>query len=223
MPPSPGGCGQRVRDGDADGAVEQFVEVLAPADGDGGDRDAVLQDQTPAADPGDQLAEGGVRVRVRGAGDRDGAGQLGVGERGEERREAGDHEGEGDRGSGLGDGLAEDHEDAGAEGGTDADHGQLPHARGSGAAMPPSPWPPSATSRSTGLRRISRAPTPGVRCGGLCAGLRGCALIEHCGGSFIAAGQMTAGDAAAPSGKGIPEHAVEEPPSRGPRHATYSA
>jgi hypothetical protein len=27
--------------------------------------------------------------------------------------------------------------------------------------LPPSPWPPSATRLSTGLRRISRAPAPG--------------------------------------------------------------
>ena len=47
--------GQRVGDGHADRAVEEFVEVLPPADGDRRHGDAVLQDQAPAADPGDAV------------------------------------------------------------------------------------------------------------------------------------------------------------------------
>ncbi len=119
--------GEALGDGEAERAVEQLVEVLAPADGDGRDGDAVLQDQAPAADPGYELAHGGVGVGVRGARDGDGARELGVGERREQRGQARDDEGDEDGRTGDRGGLAEDDEDAGAQGRADADHGQLPH------------------------------------------------------------------------------------------------
>ena len=60
-----GRLGDRVRQRDAEQRVEQRVEVAAPADRDRGDRDAVLEDQVPADDPGDELAQRGVARRCR--------------------------------------------------------------------------------------------------------------------------------------------------------------
>ncbi len=51
-PPAPGRRAERVGEGDPDGQVEQFVDVLPPAHRDGGHGHPVLQDQTPAAHPG---------------------------------------------------------------------------------------------------------------------------------------------------------------------------
>ena len=45
--------------------------------------EGVFEDEVPADDPGDELAEGGVGVSVGGAGDGDHAGELGVTEAGE--------------------------------------------------------------------------------------------------------------------------------------------
>ena len=110
-----GRVGDRVRQRQAEQRVEQLVEVRAPADGDGGDRHAALEDQVPADDPGRQLAERGVVVGVGAAGHRDGGGQLREGRRREHAGHAGEDEGEHDRRPRGRDRLADDHEDAGAD------------------------------------------------------------------------------------------------------------
>ena len=61
-------------------------EVARPAHADRRRADGVLEHQVPADDPGDQLAERGVAVGVRAAGDRDHARELRVAEPGEARR-----------------------------------------------------------------------------------------------------------------------------------------
>ena len=106
------------------------LKYCAPADGDRRDRDGVLEDQVPADDPRDELAERRVRVRVGAARDRDRRCQLGVGERGERARDAGEDEDEDDRRPGVADRLADDHEDAGADDRADAERGQVEQADG---------------------------------------------------------------------------------------------
>ena len=77
-------------------ASEERVEVAAPADGDRRDRYAVLEDEVPADDPGDDLAERRVRVGVRTARHRDRRGQLRIGQGGERARHGGEDEGQDD-------------------------------------------------------------------------------------------------------------------------------
>ena len=92
--------------------------VLAP--------EGQLEDQVPADDPGDELAEAGVGERVRRAGHRHRARELRVAERGQRTGDAGEHERQRDRRSGLLPGrLTGQHEDAGADDDADAEHGQL--------------------------------------------------------------------------------------------------
>lgn len=115
----------------------------------------------------------------RGAGDRDGARRLGVRQGREQRRGTGDHERRGDRGAGLRDGVTEDDEDAGAEGGTDADHGELPQTEGASER-------PSLTLAALrdqvfhGLATHEARPDAGgCGGGGLAWVLRGGAWVEH--------------------------------------------
>src|SRR5205807_6226728 len=44
--------------------VEEFVEVFRPGGGDAGAGHGVFEDEVPADDPGEQLAQGGVGVGV---------------------------------------------------------------------------------------------------------------------------------------------------------------
>jgi hypothetical protein len=88
-------------------------------------RHAVLEDQVPADDPRDELAERGVGVRVRAAGDRDRRRKLGVRESREGARHPREHEREQDRRARLGDRLADDHEDPGADDGSEPERRQV--------------------------------------------------------------------------------------------------
>ena len=116
---------REARDGDA-GLVHHVREVRRPADGDRTGSESQLEDQVPADDPGDQLAEARVRERVRRAGHRHGAGELRVAQRGEGADDAGEDEGQGDGRSGLGTGrFAGQDEDAGADHDPDAEHREL--------------------------------------------------------------------------------------------------
>ena len=72
-------AGDRRRQRDAE-VVEQLVQVARPADRDRGGAERELQDQVPADDPGDELAERRVGERVGRARDRHGRGELGVAE-----------------------------------------------------------------------------------------------------------------------------------------------
>jgi len=114
--------------------------------------EGVLEDEVPANDPGDKLAERGVGVGVSGARDGDHAGELGVAEAGEDADDADEHERDGECGAGTGaagdgsvlqdevddgralpiselggvasDGGADDGEDAGADDDADAERGE---------------------------------------------------------------------------------------------------
>ena len=106
--------------------LQEADRVARPADRDGGDRKQVLQDQVPADEPGDALAERRVRVGVGAAGDRDHRGEFRVAQSGERAAEAGDDERQRQRRSGvLGGGGTGEHEDAGADDAADAEQRQL--------------------------------------------------------------------------------------------------
>ncbi len=57
--------GQRVRQVRCRAARRRLHDVARPADGDGGGGEQVLEDQVPADDPGDELAQRGVARRCR--------------------------------------------------------------------------------------------------------------------------------------------------------------
>ena len=61
---------------DIEQMLEHGIEVARPAVGNEAGTDGVLENQVPADDPGDQLTERGVSVRVGTAGHRDHAGQF---------------------------------------------------------------------------------------------------------------------------------------------------
>jgi hypothetical protein len=118
--------------------ADQVLEVVRPAMGHRRRRDGVLEDQVPADDPREQLAERRVRVGVRGAGDRSHRGELGVAQGREDARQACDHEGEHEGGTGRIVGRAtREHEDAGADDGADAEAGQLDGAQDPPQAVVP--------------------------------------------------------------------------------------
>ena len=79
-------------------AAQQRGEVVAPRDRHGDVADRVLEDQIPADDPGDQLAERRVRVGVGAPGLRDHRGQLRVAQRRERAHRAQQQEREHQRG-----------------------------------------------------------------------------------------------------------------------------
>jgi len=62
--------------------VEQVDEMSGEADGDAHVGEGVFEDEIPADDPGDKLAEHGIGVGVSGAGNGDHAGELGITEAG---------------------------------------------------------------------------------------------------------------------------------------------
>ena len=111
------------------GVVEQRREVARPADGDGGCAERELEDQVPADDPRDQLADRRVRERVGRTGDRHGRGELRVAQRGQRAGDRGHDERERHGRSGArGGGDPGEHEDAGADDHADAPGGQREHA-----------------------------------------------------------------------------------------------
>lgn len=107
---------------------ECLVDVLSGTDGDRRYGHGIFQYEAPATDPGHAFAHGGVGVGVAGTGDRHQPGHLRVGDRREQCREARNDERDPDGRTGQRDGFAEDDQNAGAERGSDADHGQLQDA-----------------------------------------------------------------------------------------------
>ena len=116
---------------------EQRIEIAAPRDGDGDVAHRVLEDEIPADDPGHQLAERRVRIRVGAAGLRNHRRQLGVAERGERARPAEQHERQDQRRARAarmtspsgrtftGRRGADRREDPGADHGADGEHDQI--------------------------------------------------------------------------------------------------
>ena len=125
---------------DAD-PLQQRIEVVAPRNRDRDVADRVLEDQVPADDPCDQLAERRVRIDIGAARLRNHRGQLRVAESGERARGAQQDEREHERGPGaLADHLAvrpdlscrcrpDGAEDPGADDGADRQHDEIarPH------------------------------------------------------------------------------------------------
>ena len=111
--------------------AQQLLEVARPRDGDGDVADGVLDDQVPADDPRDQLAERGVGVGVGRSGDRHHRRELGVAERREAAGDGREHEREHERRAGAevvgaaGRRRADRREDAGADDRADAERGEL--------------------------------------------------------------------------------------------------
>ena len=115
--------------------AEQRHEVAGPPDGDRGRAEGVLQHQVPADDPRDQLAERRIGVGVGRAGDRNAGSELGITERGEPARDAREHHREHDGRPGVRRGrLTGQDEDAGADDGADAEHGELARPEHAGQA-----------------------------------------------------------------------------------------
>jgi hypothetical protein len=106
--------------------VQQTDRVTRPAyrHDRGGQR--VFEQQQRTHDPGAELADGGVRIGISRAGDRQHRGELGVTETRECADDAGDDEGQHDRGAGIkrGGGAGAD-EDAGADDAADAKQHQV--------------------------------------------------------------------------------------------------
>jgi hypothetical protein len=82
--------------------VEQVDDVGGEADADAHVGAGVFENQIPADDPGDELAECGVGIGVGRAGDGNHGGQLGVTEAGERADEGHHHHGERNGGTGAG-------------------------------------------------------------------------------------------------------------------------
>ena len=113
------------RDDDAE-VLEERDHVSRPAHRDGGGGEEVLQNQVPADDPGEELAQRRVAVGVGGAGDRDHGGEFGVAQSGEGAGGTGEDEGDHDPRAGVvGGGLPRQHEDARADDRADAEQDQV--------------------------------------------------------------------------------------------------
>jgi hypothetical protein len=110
----------------AEHLAHEHVQVAAPPHRDGGHRDGVLEDQVPADDPRHELAERGVAVGAH----RDHRGELRKGQGRERAGEPCEDEGEDDRRAGVADGLADDHEDPGADDAAEAERREVGHAHG---------------------------------------------------------------------------------------------
>lgn len=116
---------------------EESDDVARPADGDGARRHRVFEDEIPANDKGDELAQGRIGVGVGAArGGHDGS-ELRVGKTRKRTRESREDERQRHgRPCVLGGSDAREHEDARADDGADAEHQEvdsgevLEHARG---------------------------------------------------------------------------------------------
>ena len=118
-------------------APHQLLEVPGPRDRHRHVTHGVLEDEVPADDPRDQLAERRVGVRVGGAGDRHHGRELRVAQRREPARHRHEQERDDQRRPGAdvlgpaGRRRADRREDARADDGADAERGQLHRARAS--------------------------------------------------------------------------------------------
>ncbi len=111
--------------------LENTVEILAPRDRHGGRADRVFEDQIPSDDPRDELAHGGVPVRVRATGDRDHRRELRVAQTREQAPDRRHQECQRDRWTGtLRDGRRRAHEETCADDGANPQCHQLPPAEG---------------------------------------------------------------------------------------------
>ncbi len=111
----------------------QLIDILPPADRDGRRRHPIFQHQAGAHQIGDQLAHRRIGIGIGRSRHRHRRRQFGKAERRQRGRDPGQRKGQHHTRSGLGNGIAEDHEDAGADGAADAEHGEL--EQGDGASQ----------------------------------------------------------------------------------------
>ena len=115
---------------------EQLVQVARPGRGHRGAAHGVFQDQVPADDPGEDLAQRGVGVGVGAAGHGGHGGELGVAQGGQGAAHAGDGIGQDHARPGIqGRGPPGDDEDAGADDAAHAQRRQRPGAQHAVQAM----------------------------------------------------------------------------------------
>ena len=106
--------------------VQERHDIARPADGDRDGADGVFEDQVPADDPGEQLAQRGVAIGVGAAGHRDERGEFAVAESGEDRSKAGQDKREHNCRPGvLRRDRSREHKDARADNGADAERGEV--------------------------------------------------------------------------------------------------
>ncbi len=111
--------------------LQEPDEVAGPAHGHGADHQRILQDQAPADDPGDGLAQHAVAVGVGAARGRHHRRQFGIGQCRAGADHAGDDEGQQHGGTGLVRTHADQRVDARAHDGADAQRDQVrPAQRG---------------------------------------------------------------------------------------------
>ena len=142
---------------------EQRREIAAPGDRDRDVADRVFENQVPADDPRDELAQRRVRVGVGAAGLRDHRGQLGVAQRREPADDAEQDEREDQRRAGAvaddfaareslaGGRGADRREDAGADDGANREHDQIAGAQSTRFSV----FGLSGINSEMGLRRNS--------------------------------------------------------------------
>jgi hypothetical protein len=123
--------GQRRGHVDPECLSHEGREIPRPTHGDGRCAEQILEDQIPADDPGDELAEGRIAIGVRASRDGNHARELGVAQTGEQTAQSRENEGQNDGGSRvLRGGGAGQHEDSGADDGADAQRGEIQRAEG---------------------------------------------------------------------------------------------
>ena len=126
---SPYGCVSAAGDVDSY-VVQQTHRVARPSDRDHRCGECIFEQQQRAHDPGAEFADGRVRVRVGGAGDRQHRGELGVTQSRECADDAREDERQDDGGSGvLRSGRAGAHENTGADDAADAEQDQVDRDR----------------------------------------------------------------------------------------------
>ena len=128
--------------------AEQTDRVAGPADSHGRGAHAIFEDQIPADDPGEDLADGRVGIGVGASRSGDHGGQFGVAEADEGACDAGQDKRQDDRGPRVtGRRLAGQHEDAGADDAADAQADERERAERLGET-PPRPSPLAAMAAS---------------------------------------------------------------------------
>jgi hypothetical protein len=110
---------------DAERSLQQADEVVRPTHRHGARCNGVLEDQPPAHQPGNELAEHDIGIRVRGTGDRHHRRELGVTQRGECTSEGSEHERHHHARPGFLRSLGGQHENARADDRPHSQHDQL--------------------------------------------------------------------------------------------------
>ena len=110
--------------------AQRRLRVARPAYRHHRGRQPPLEHQAPADDPGHQLPERHVGVRVGAAGERDHGGELGIAQARKEAGDARQDEGERDcRACGMGSDVTGEGEDAGADGAADTESRQADYTQ----------------------------------------------------------------------------------------------